>query len=91
MATRFYCDACTRELRQEGLAESNAAAMRFMAEHPEAQGTLGEIYCHMCLPRAEVYWTEKMTVLKEVMDVSRRRLENFRKQFWATPRLKAAK
>jgi hypothetical protein len=88
---KHFCDSCGRELRQDGLAASNAAAIQFLATHPEAQGVMGEVWCAMCLPRAEQYWTEKLVVVREVMDVSRRRLENFRKQFWAQRPLQIAK
>jgi hypothetical protein len=91
MSIRHFCDGCTRELREEPLAASNAVAMRFISEHPEAQGMLGEVFCHICLLRADQYWTEKITVLREVMDVSRRRLDNFRKAFWSARPMKVVK
>ena len=85
----WYCDGCrsNKTLSEQEVADSFRAAAHFIESrvfNPNVlRDVIVEVFCPVCLRRAEEFWLDKMNVYQEAWKVFVARMDNHRARFWA--------
>lgn len=80
----YTCDGCQTTLDNEDLQEFAKAALGYLQQHNgNAPQVKDEAFCRKCLDGAPLYWDLKAQELTTIAQESVRRLENFRRRYFA--------
>ncbi len=91
---QYFCDGCGRNLDPDQVNMSNTAAASVASGEtfrPFVHQIFTETFCQPCLEKSADYWNEKLKVLTDAVEVTTRRLDNFRKGFFSQKTMKVVK